>query len=521
MSNSMHRRFNASEWLVDRHVEAGDGGRLAIRYEGKSLTYADVHRAVVRVAGSLRALGVRPEERVAMAMLDSPEFVAVFLGAMRIGAVPIPLNPLLPGRDLGIIVADSRARVAVVSADRADCIAALRAGAPELGTVIVTEGGSEADATHTWDAFLAGAGDASPYPTWAESPGFWLCTSGSTGHPKLAMHRHGDLQVTHETYAKHVLDIGPADRCYSVGPMFHAYGLGNSLSFPFAVGAASILEAKRPPTPQRVAEIAAVEQPTLFFCIPTFYAALNAAPLPANTFATVRLAVSAAEPLPAETSHRFKERYGVTVLDGIGSTEMLHIYLSNTAAHFKPGTSGVPVPGYDVRVVDEAGEEQPAGEPGQLLVRGDSAATGYWCRGNTTRETFDGHWMRTRDLYCIDNEGFYTYLGRADDMLRVGGEWVSPAEVEAVLIEHPEVLEAAVVGERDAHSIVRPVAYVIPTEGVGPDPEALTALCRERLAGYKRPRRFEIVSELPKTSTGKIQRYKLRAAIAATAGEDG
>jgi benzoate-CoA ligase family protein len=516
----MHRRFNASEWLVDRHMEEGDGERLAIRYEGRSLTYADVHREIVRVAGSLRALGVRPEERVAMAMLDSPEFVAVFLGAMRIGAVPLPMNPMLPGRDLGVIASDSRARVAVVSGDRADSISALRAGAPELEAVIVTEGGTDAQATHTWEDFLSGTGDTSPYPTWAESPGFWLCTSGSTGHPKLAMHRHGDLLVTHETYAKHVLDITADDRCYSVGPMFHAYGLGNSLSFPFAVGATSILEAKRPPTPQRVAEIATVEEPTLFFCIPTFYAALNAAALPEDAFATVRLAVSAAEPLPAETSHRFKERYSVTVLDGIGSTEMLHIYLSNTPARLKPGTSGVPVAGYEVRVVDEAGADQGAGEPGQLLVRGDSAATGYWCRGETTRETFEGHWMRTGDLYCADDEGFYTYLGRADDMLRVGGEWVSPAEVEAVLIEHPEVLEAAVVGERDAKSIVRPVAYVIPADGIELDPEALTALCRERLAGYKRPRRFEIVSELPKTSTGKIQRYKLRDAMAATTGED-
>ncbi|MGB5758978.1 MAG: benzoate-CoA ligase family protein, partial [Acidimicrobiales bacterium] len=373
----------------------------------------------------------------------------------------------------------------------------------------------------SWDAFLAAASGTAttgePYRTWFESPGFWLCTSGSTGQPKLAMHRHGDIKVTCDTYARTVLGIEADDRFFSVGPMFHAYGLGNSLTFPFSVGATTIVEPTRPPTPALVADIVTTHRPTLFFCIPTFYAALNVADLADATFTSVRYGVSAAEPLPAETFERFKQRFGVTILDGIGSTELLHIYLSNAPGTTKPGTSGVPVAGYEVKVVDEQGAEQPPGEPGELLARGDSMTIGYWCRTDINKATFDGPWMHTGDLYSVDAEGFHTYLGRVDDMLRVGGEWVSPAEVEGVLIEHNSVLEAAVVGERDQQSVLRPVAYVIPIDGHGfaSSPEALgdelTAYCRDRLAGYKRPKRYEIVSELPKTATGKIQRFKLRA----------
>ncbi len=507
----MHDQFNASEWLVDRHLDAGNGDRTAIRCEGRTVTYDEVQSEVARTAGALRALGVRAEERVAMAMLDSVEFVAVFLGAMRIGAVPVPMNPLLPGRDLGVIVADSRARVVMVSGEKSAAIPDLRAGAPEVEHVVTTGDSTDTGATMTAEEFWGADGDTSSYRTSAESPGFWLCTSGSTGHPKLAMHRHGDLRVTYDTYARGVLDVTSDDRFFSVGPMFHAYGLGNSITFPFAAGATSIIEPTRPPTPQLVADIMAVEKPTFFFCIPTFYAALNAAPLPDDTFDSVRWAASAAESLPAETFSKFEERYGTTILDGIGSTEMLHIYVSNSPEQHKPGTSGVPVPGYEIRLIDDSGDDVASGEAGQLLVRGDSVATGYWCRSDTSRSTFVGHWMHTGDLYTRSDDGFHTYLGRIDDMLRIGGEWVSPAEVEGVLIEHPDVLEAALVGERDDSGALRPVAYLIPAADTEPDRDELTAFCRERLAGYKRPKRFEIMTELPKTATGKIQRYKLRS----------
>ncbi len=521
--------FNAATWLLDRHVDAGDGDRVAIVTEDRIWTYAEVADEVARASGALRGLGIKPEQRIALALLDSIEFVAGFLGAMRIGAVPVAMNPLLPGRDLAVIAADARASLALISGQVADRVPDLCVGATEITTVVITGEsnsvgtGLESVEVLAWSDFLdqANKDEQTAYPTWAESPGFYLCTSGSTGRPKLAMHRHEDIRATVETYGKSILAIGRDDRCFSVGPMFHAYGLGNSLTFPLAVGASTILEATRPPTPALVADRVTTHRPTLFFCIPTFYAALNGSDLDDDTFASVRQAVSAAEPLPAETFQRFQERFGVDILDGIGSTELLHIYLSNAANDIKPGTSGKPVPGYQVRVVDEAGGDQPPGEPGQLLAAGPSMTTGYHCRTETNRATFIGPWMQTGDLYVADEAGYHTYLGRVDDMLRVGGEWVSPAEVEGVLIEHEAVLEAAVVGERDDQQVVRPVAYVIPAG----DPEAvdheaidgsalaeqLTSFCQDKLAGYKRPRRYEIVAELPKTATGKIQRFKLRA----------
>ncbi len=509
---AMHEPFNASAWLLDRHIDEGRGNRTAVLCGDEEISYQTLHQRVEQVAAALRGAGVRAEERVALAVLDSVENVLLFLGAMRIGAVPLAMNPLLPGRDLGVITADGRARVAFISGsllegDRADTLDALRAGAPELETVVPI-GGEE------WAAFLAGGEGHSGacHLTWAESPGFWLCTSGSTGQPKLAMHRHGDLPVTVENYASQVLGVTEDDVCFSVGPMFHAYGLGNSMTFPLAMGARTVLEPTRPPTPARVAELVERHSVTLFFCIPTFYAALNASDLPDDAFGSVRFGVSAAEALPPETFHRFRDRFGVTILDGIGSTEMLHIYLSNQPAKAKPGTSGVPVPGYEIRLLVDDGSEAPAGEPGQLLVRGESMATGYWCRSDQSRATFEGDWMRTGDLYSCDDEGFYAYLGRVDDMLRVGGEWVSPAEVEGVLMEHDAVLEAAIVGAVDDTGVLRPVAHVIPaaqadTNGLEGE---LTAHCRERLAGYKRPRTYVFTAELPKTVTGKIQRFKLR-----------
>ncbi len=460
-----------------------------------------------------------------MVLLDTVEFVSTFLGAMRIGAIPVLTNPLLPGADLGAIVSDSRARTVVISEERLGSLEALLAASPEVTTVIVAGPTSTGEAASlaaafahiriiAWDTFTAASDNAEPYETWVDSPGFWLCTSGTTGQPKLAMHTHGDIKVTVDTYAKQVLEVSTEDRCYSVGPMFHAYGLGNSLTFPFAAGATTILVPTRPPTPELVAHVCAAETPTLFFCIPTFYAALTNADIAADCFASVRLAVSAAEALPAETFERFQERFGVTILDGIGSTEMLHIFVSNRLDHLKAGTSGGPVRGYELRVVDEHDHDVGPGVAGELWVKGSSSALGYWCRSEASRSTFVGPWVRTGDLYMASDDGFYTYLGRADDMLRVGGEWVSPTEVEGVLIGHESVLEAAVVGQRDPEdptAPVRPIAFVIAAPGHDVDTETLRDWCQSRLAGYKRPRRYVIVDGLPKTATGKIQRFKLRS----------
>jgi benzoate-CoA ligase family protein len=325
------------------------------------------------------------------------------------------------------------------------------------------------------------------------------------------MHRHIDLKVTADTYARTVLRITPEDRCYSVGPMFHAYGLGNSMTFPFSAGASTVLEPTRPPTPALIGEVVRREQPTLFFSIPTSFAALAASDLPGDTFQSVRSGVSAAEPLPAEIWRRFKERFDVEILDGIGSTEALHIFISNHLGDIEPGSSGRVVAGYDAQIVDDDGVEVVPGQPGHLLIRGESVATGYWGRAAWSRRTFVGEWARTGDMYVMSPEGRYTYLGRSDDMMKVSGEWVSPAEVEAVLIEHPAVLESAVVGTVDEQGLHKPVAFVVFQEGKKAEPDELISFCRSKLAGYKCPRRFVVVSELPKTATGKIQRFLLRA----------
>ena len=497
--------YNACVDLLDGNVERGRGDHPAVVSRTRTVTYAELLDEVRHVAAALRGLGVQPEQRVAMVMLDSVEFFATFLGALRVGAVPAPVNPLLPGRDLGGVVAFSRARLLVVSGERAGEIDAITAAAAEVSDVVT------ADAPG-WEAFLAAGqgGSDDPYATWEESPGFWLCTSGSTGRPKLAMHRHVDLHRTADTYASSVLGVRPDDRCYSVGPMFHAYGLGNSLTFPFSVGATAIVEATRPPNPALVGDIVREFAPTLFFCIPTFYAALSASDLAADTFASVRHAVSAAEPLPADTYHRFADRFGVQILDGIGSTEMTHIYVSNAPGATQPGTSGRPVPGYDVEIVDDDGQPITGEAEGHLEVRGPSMAVGYWCDQAASQRSFHGDRMRTGDMYARSNDGYYTYLGRSDDMLRVGGEWVSPAEVEAVLVSHAAVLEAAVVGHRDEQGVQRPVAFLVGTPDAVLDVAELEALCKAELAGFKRPKRYEIVAELPKTATGKIQRFKLR-----------
>jgi benzoate-CoA ligase family protein len=496
--------YNACVDLLDRRLSDGAGDWHAVITRGGSTSYAELGDLVKRTAGGLAGLGVQPEQRVAMVMLDSVEFYQVFLGAMRLGAVPVPINPLLPGRDLGSIIASARVRALVVSPERAGEIAAIRAAAPEVGEIIVV-GSPE------WDALLAGEAMEAPYGTWDESPGFWLCTSGSTGTPKLAMHRHIHLRATQDTYGAQVLGIRPDDRCYSVGPMFHAYGLGNSLTFPLSVGATAIVEPTRPPTPALVGEIVRTTRPTLFFCIPTFYTALLASDLPDDTFTSVRYGVSAAEPLPADIFTRFRDRFGVEILDGIGSTELAHIFISNRPGQIRPGTSGRPVPGYDVEVLDDFGAPTAPDLPGHLHVGGESMATGYWCAAESSRRCFQGTRMRTGDMYSRSADGYFTYLGRSDDMLRVGGEWVSPAEVEATLISHPSVLEVAVVGERDGAGVQRPVAYVVAAAGVTIDLAELEVLCKGELAGYKRPRRYQVLAELPKTATGKIQRYKLRA----------
>jgi benzoate-CoA ligase len=368
---------------------------------------------------------------------------------------------------------------------------------------------------------LAADGDGGADATSAESPCFWLCTSGTTGRAKLAMHRHADVRITCEGYAREVLDIQPDDRHLSVAPMFHAYGFGNSLSFPLAVGAQAVLEPARPPTPALVAALMDRHRPTLFFAVPTFYAALVAADIPDTTFASLRHAVSAGEALPAEMFLRFRERFGVEILDGIGSTELTHIFISNRPGHTVPGASGTPVGGHMVRILDDEGRAVPVDTPGQLWVSGAAAATGYWCRSEETRRTFVGEWIATGDLYTVDAGGIYRHLGRRDDMLKVAGEWVSPAEVESVMLGHACVAEAAVVGAIAGDGLMRTVAFAVPRPGIPFDADGVLDRCRAELAGYKRPRRIIVMETLPKTATGKVIRAELRREAARVLTEAG
>ena len=337
----------------------------------------------------------------------------------------------------------------------------------------------------------------------------WLYTSGTTGTPKAAMHRHANIRAVCETYGAQVLGIRPGDVTFSVAKVFFAYGLGNSVLFPLSAGAAAVLEPRRP-TPAIVAERLAADGPTLFFGSPTFYATLLAAGLPADTFAGVRLCASAGEALPAALYRRFTSRFGVDILDGIGSTEALHIFLSNRQGAVRPGTSGVPVPGYGIELRDEDGVPVPDGTPGALHVRGDSIASGYWCRTDATRAVFQGEWLRTGDTYVRSADGYYTCLGRSDDLLKAGGIWVSPAEVEDRLLQHPAVAQVAVVAVPDSNELDKPVACVVLAAGADVSAADLIQWCRDGLAAFKRPRAVLLVEDLPKTATGKVQRYRLR-----------
>jgi len=509
-------------------VKAGDGARLAVTGIGGDLTYDQLLDRVGRTAAALRELGLHPEQRLVMFMADSPGFVAVYLAAMRIGAIPVPVSTMLRPAGLAELLRDSRARLLAVTPEFTALAAEAAAAAPELRGILAA-GGPEPAAeagmpVHDLDALVAGAvPDETVYPTTADFPAFWLYTSGTTGRPKAAMHRHGSVQVVCETYGAQVLGIRPDDRCLSAAKAFFAYGLGNSLLFPLSAGAATILE-PAPSRPDLIAERAARFAPTLFFAGPTFFAGMLRAGLPAAAMAGVRLAASAGEALPAALYQRWTRHFGVDVLDGIGMTEMLHIFLSNREGQVRPGTTGVAVPGYELKILDEAGAAVPEGTPGTLHVRGASAATGYWSRYDASRQVFQGEWLRTGDTYVRDADGWYACLGRTGDMLRVSDMWMSPAEVEERLLAHEAVAQAVVVAGLDGDGLEKPVAYVMLQPGGTVTEAELIEFCRAGLPTYKRPRRVVFTDAYPTTATGKIRRVELRqmaTALLAPAGPAG
>jgi benzoate-CoA ligase family protein len=509
--------FNAADYLVSRRIAEGRGDRTAV-IASETLTYADLDERVGVVAAGLRSLGMRRDDRVMMVMSDEIPMVTGILGAFRAGLVAVPVSTMLTGTELAMVMADSGARAVLATPEFVEAVGQAVEASPEVEHAVLAGAGDlpvpDRVTLHTWDDLLAAGrtGDRTTAPTVDDSWALWLYTSGTTGQPKAAMHRHANIRHVCETYGAQVLGITPDDVTFSVPKLFFAYGIGNTMFFPFSVGATTVLEPRRP-TPDAVRERLEQARPTLFFGVPTFYAALNASDLADDAFGSVRLCVSAGEPLPAPLQNRFTGRFGVEILDGIGSTEALHIFLSNRPGDIHPGTTGEAVPGYDVELRDESGGLVPDGEPGALHVRGASIALGYWHRTDASRQMFQGEWLKTGDTYVRGGEGYYTCLGRNSDMLKAGGIWVSPAEVESRLLEHPAVREAAVVGVPDADGLDKPVAVVV--AGIEVDEATLVAWCRDGLAHFKAPRRVVFVEELPKTATGKLQRFKVRDFVAA------
>jgi benzoate-CoA ligase len=505
--------FNAAAHFVDRHIAEGRAAAVAIECGDERVTYGELFERVNRFGSALRtALDVRPEERVALLLLDGPAFAYAFFGAIKIGAVPIPTNTLWKAADYRHLLNDSRARVLVVSEELLPEFERIpRHELPALRHVVVVgRGHSDSE----FDRLLAGGSAAlDPEPVSRDAPAFWLYSSGSTGAPKGCVHLQHDMVVCAELFAKGVLGITAADRCFSVARLFFAYGLGNALYFPLSVGATAILS-PLPPVPAHVYRVIERHRPTLFFSVPTGYAMLLAHE-GAFDLSSLRLAVSAGEALPPALYERFKQRYGVDIIDGIGSTEALHMFISNRPGAILPGSSGIIVPGYEARILDDQGCPVAVGEIGNLWVDGDSTCACYWNQHEKSKQTFEGPWLRTGDKYSQDAAGYYWYAGRSDDMLKVGGLWVSPVEVENALIAHPAVQECGVVGREDRDRLVKPAAYVVLQPGVAATADLASELqrfVREALAEYKRPRWVEFITELPKTPTGKIQRFKLRGA---------
>jgi benzoate-CoA ligase len=510
--------FNYAQHLLT--ANAGRPGRTAFIDEAGRLTYGSLEERVRRMAAGLRGLGIRREERVLLLMLDSCDWPVSFLGAMYAGLVPVAVNTLLTADDYAYMLEHSRAQAVLVSGALLPTLTmAMIKSDHEVGKVIVSRPAAPRHPSEVeFEAFLAAQTPAAkPAATSGDDPGFWLYSSGSTGRPKGTVHSHANPYWTSELYGKGVLGLREDDVCFSAAKLFFAYGLGNALTFPMSVGATTVLMGERP-TPEATFKrwTGALPsqnglKPTVFFGAPTGFAGMLAHPgLPARTDVAMRLVSSAGEALPGELGERFKRHFGVDIVDGIGSTEMLHIFLSNRPEKVRYGTTGWPVPGYQIELRGEDGLGVPDGEPGDLYIQGPSAAMMYWGNREKTRDTFQGGWTKSGDKYLRNSDGSYTYGGRSDDMLKVSGIYVSPFEVEATLVQHPAVLEAAVIGVNDADGLTKTKAFVVRKSGAEVSDEELKNFVKDKLAPYKYPRQIEFVEELPKTATGKIQRFKLR-----------
>ena len=507
------RDYNFAADVLQRNLAAGRAEKPAYIDGRHTLTYRQLADRVARFGAALRGLGIHREERVLLALLDTVDWPISFLGCLKAGIIAVPVNTLLTEDDYRFMLADSRAKCLVVSEALFPKFEKLIKDCPDLEHVIVS--GANPHGYRLFDDII-GADEPEDYtaPTTSDDMAFWLYTSGSTGTPKGAVHVHASLKLTADLYGTPVAGLKESDVCYSVAKLFFAYGLGNAMTFPLSVGATTVLLADRP-TPDGVAALLREYPVTVFFAVPTFYAAfLNSPKMPQRSEVKIRRCISAGEALPEEIARNWKERYGVEISDGLGTTEMLHIYLTNAPGATKYGTTGKPVSGYDIKLIGEDGNPVKQGEMGELYARGPTSAIMYWNNREKSRSTFQGEWTRSGDKYIEDADGYYICCGRSDDMLKVSGIYVSPLEVEAALSSHPDVLEAGVVGWGDEQKLVKPKAFVVlklPDKASEELVRALQEHVKQKLAPYKYPRWIEFRTELPKTATGKIQRFKLRA----------
>jgi 4-hydroxybenzoate-CoA ligase len=513
--------YNAAREFVDGAVARGFGASVAFCDGVRSMTYAELRERTWRMAAAFATLGLRPENRVALLLHDSVDFPVAFWGAVHAGVVAVPFNTFLTAEQYAYMLADSRAQALVAAAPLARALAPVIARAPHLRTLVLAGASADGKAAfagrnvHLFEDLLA-VQEPKPFTaaTVADEVAFWLYTSGSTGDPKAVKHVHASPIATARLFGQGVLGLRADDVVFSAAKLFFAYGLGNAMTFPMSVGARAVLLPERP-TPERVFALMREHRPTVFFAVPSLYAALLAHPdlRPGAGSDRLRLCVSAGEALPAHIGERWRAAVGVDVLDGIGSTEMLQTFLSNRPGDLRYGSTGKPVPGYDVKLVDEHDDELSDGEVGELLVRGPSAGEGYWNQRAKSRVTFQGGWTRTGDRFLRDADGFYHYAGRSDDMFKVSGMWVSPFDVEAALASHEAVREAAVIGKEDADGLIKPKAFIVLRDGYAagePLFEALRAHVKSRAGAWKHPRWIDVRSDLPRTPTGKIQRYVLR-----------
>ncbi|NUQ66248.1 MAG: benzoate-CoA ligase family protein [Pirellulales bacterium] len=506
-------RLNAASALVDVHLDAGRAEKTAILSGKQAFTYEMLVRSINRVGNALKKLSVRIEERVAILLPDSPEWAMAFLGAIKMGAVAVPMNTMLKPNDYEYLLNDSRARVLIVHASLLSSIMQVRDRLKFLEHAVVV--GEDSHAPLRLDAVMQAASpDLAPAETCKDDMAFWLYSSGTTGFPKGAVHLHHDMLYAAEMYARQTLDLRESDVSFSVAKLFFAYGLGNGLYFPLYTGGTTVLMPDRP-TPENAFAAVDRHQPTVFYSVPTSFAAiLHAAEKSGRkSLGRVRMCVSAGEPLPKHLFDKWLERFGVEILDGIGSTEILHIFISNRPNQARPGSTGQLVPGYEAKICDEHGVELPARQVGTLYIKGDSIATCYWNKHEATKETFCGEWVNTHDKFLVDEDGYFWYAGRADDMIKVSGQAVWPSDVEAILGEHPSVLESGVVGTADPDGLIKPVAYVVLKDTQPPSDELareLQEFVKSKTSPHKYPRAVLFVESLPKTATGKIQRFKLR-----------